>query len=121
MSDVLRRFEPNTHSRLQVVTNRKSLTCLLKQPGTTPKNEAAGAGVRANSDQAAPLNSIVIASGSEAISGRRALDRSRLLRRASALRNDSANLVENCSSDRARRLIPLLRLAVPTSGSGAPL
>ena len=47
-----------------------------------------------NSDQVAPSTSNVIASHSEAISGRRALDRSRLLRRASAPRNDSVNLVE---------------------------
>src|SRR4051794_27665347 len=50
----------------------------------------------ANSDQVAPSTSIVIASESEAISGRRALDRSRLHRRTRAPRNDSANLVEIC-------------------------
>src|SRR5260221_1304980 len=64
--------------------------------GTPPRNDSHCA--RANSDQAAPSTAVVIASDSEAISGRRALDRSRLLRRASAPRNDSANLVEICSS-----------------------
>jgi hypothetical protein len=39
-----------------------------------------------------------LASDSEAISGRRALDRSRLLRRTSAPRNDCGNLVEICFS-----------------------
>jgi hypothetical protein len=51
-----------------------------------------GGGFRANSDQVSSSTSIIIASDSKAIPGRRALDRSRLLRRASAPLNDNAKL-----------------------------
>src|SRR5262245_60109508 len=75
------------------------------------------AGSRANSGQVAPSTSIVIASDSEAISGRRALDRSRLLRRTSAPRNDSANLVEICSLRVGTRgLVPNHRDGVASPG-----